>query len=290
MSDKLFAVAVEGRQNSLDDTADETEKAFNHHVDNHLQAVNNQNDLRENAKANKTGDTTTKFAYNINIVRAALGAVGNAVKVALAKAELASEVLDDGQKAQAQANLDVGVDNSKAKDVCVEGNNGIDDAFEVEARQSTAHILEISTDVGLDVDVHTGNELGLDSGDSYESHGGEAGLAPFMAGVVFDDLGGRGSAESAKLDVDRGVHLNIRLGPSASKLVTDTSLNIKVELLTRSARTGLGPRAVAHAVGALITLVGFLGGADANIEISLGIDMRAKLETGFDVGIEANGG
>lgn len=130
-------MAVEGRQNSLDNTTNKTQKTVNHNVDDHLQAVDDEDDLRENAKANEASDATAQLAYNVNIVGAALGAVGDAVEVALANAELASEVLDDAEKTQAQASLNVGLDNGETKNVSVESNDGINDAFEVKTGQSS---------------------------------------------------------------------------------------------------------------------------------------------------------
>lgn len=195
-------MAIEGRQNSLDNTTNKTQKTVNHNVDDHLQAVDDEDDLRENAKANEASDATAQLAYNVNIVGAALGAVGDAVEVALANAELASEVLDDAEKTQAQASLNVGLDNGETKNVSVESNDGINDAFEVKTGQSSTHFLECNTDVGIDVNVHPGNELERDSDVSKEDDGERASLAPLMLFVIRDDLVGSGSAESAKLDVD----------------------------------------------------------------------------------------
>lgn len=195
-------MAVKGRQNSLDNTTNKTQKTVNHNVDDHLQAVDDEDDLGENANANEASDAAAQLAYNVDIVGAALGAVGDAVEVALANAELASEVLDDVEKTQAQASLNVGLDNGETKNVRVESNHGINDAFEVETRQSGTHFLKCNTDVGIDVDFHPGGELERDSDVSEEDESERASLAPLMLFVVRDDFVGRGSTESAKLDVD----------------------------------------------------------------------------------------
>lgn len=288
----LFAVAVEGGENGLDETANKAEQTLNDNVDDDLEAVDNQDDIGQNAETNEASDTTTELANNVNVLRAALGAVGNAVVVALGETKLAGETLDKLQEAKTQAGLDISLDDSKAKEIGVEGNDGIDNALEVETSQGTANILQVSADVGLEVNLNIGLELELNIGDGGKDNGEQAGLAVFVLGVVLDDLGGRLGAEGTELDVGGGIDADVRLGPGTLELLANTGLGLEVKLLARSTGASLGPWAVAHVVRALVASIGLLGLEDADVEvdIDINVDKTANLNFGFNVSIDADGG
>lgn len=292
---RLRAVAVEGGQDSLDDAADEAEKAVDNNVDDNLQGADDQDDLGEDAETDKAGDVATDLANNVDVVGATLGAVTNTVEVALAKSELAGKAVDALEKTERQINIDIGSNNSMTDDISVEGNNGINDALEIETRQGTTDVLQVSADVGMDIDVNLGLDGGLelDIGGSAEGDGVEADLAVLVLGVVLDDLGRRLGAESSKLDVDRGVDLDIRLDPGTDELLANTGLGLEVQLLARSASASLGPGAVGHAVRALVAGMGFLGVEDLDIEIEIDLDIETDtsnlgVDIDFDVGINTN--
>lgn len=285
-------MAVEGGQGSLDETADQAEQAVRDVGGDVLGSVDDQDNLGQNAEASEALDVSTDLGTDVDVVLATLGAVGNAVIVALAEAELAGETLDELKETEGQVGLDVSSGGGKTKEVGVEGNGSIDDALKVETAQTSADVLQVGADVGIDVDLGFGRDFELNVGRGAEGNSVEAGLAVLVVGVVLDDLGGRGSTVGAELDIDSSVCADVWLGPGTRENFTNTDVGIGVELLAGRAGTGLGPGAVAHGLGALVA--GVLLASNAQVDIGIDIDLGVSNGSNFnfsvdvDIGTETN--
>lgn len=288
---RLMAVAVECGQDSLNQTADEAEQAIDNVGNDVLGGVEGQDDLGKNAEADKAMNAGANLGADFDIVLAALGAVTNTINVALAKTELAGgalESLNALEGIEGDIGFDVSSNGGEAKNVGVEGNDGVDNGLDVETEQGSADVFQIRADVGIDVDFHINVDVELepDAGRSTEGDRVEAGLAVLVVGVVFDNLGGRRSTEAAELDIDADVGADIRLGPGSCQDGADADAGSEVQLLTGRARASLGPAAVAHGLGARIAGVRLAGSA----QVDVGIDVNVGVGNGsnFDVGRQTN--
>lgn len=229
-----MAVAVEGGQEGLDDAANEAQQAVDDVGNDVLGSVDGQHNVGEDAEADEAVDLSTDLSVDVDVVLAALGTVGDTVEVALSEAELAGEAVDDLEEAEREVGLDIGRDGSKAEDVGVEGNDGVDEALQVETAETGADVLEVGADVGVEVDLDLGSNLELNVGRGTEGDGVEAGLAVLMVRVVLDDLGRGGSTEGAELDIDGSEDADVRLGPGTGQDVTNTDVGNEIERLAGS--------------------------------------------------------
>lgn len=262
-----MAVAVEAAEEGSQDVADNAQKTLNGAGDELANTIDHDDNVGQDAEADEALDGAANSANDVDVVAAALGAVGDTVVAAATETDQASNVLD-GLEDTAEETANATAD-SKAKTelVGVEEGNSIENALEVETTETGAGVLEVSADAGVDVNLDTdtdGKQILLDGLGGAESDGVEAGLAVSVLGVVLDNLGGGGSAESAELDLDGGVEVKVRLRPGTLDLGADAAALLVVPLHARLARASLGPGAVGHAGRA----VELLGGA--GLETSLG--------------------
>lgn len=287
-----MAVAVEGGQEGLDDAANEAEQAVDDVGNDVLGSVDGQHNVGKDAEADEAVDLGTDLSIDVDVVLASLGTVGDTVEVAPSEAELAGEAVDDLEEAEREVGLDIGRDGSKAEDVGVEGNDGVDEALEVETVQTGADVLEVGADVGVEVDLDLGSNLELNVGRGTEGDGVEAGLAVLVVRVVLDDLGRGGSTEGAELDIDGSEDADVGLGPGTGQDVTNTDVGNEVEGLAGGTSARLGPGAVAHGLGALVARV--LLASQVQVDIGVDIDLcvgdggNLDISIDVDVGPEAN--
>lgn len=267
---RLSAVAVEDAEDVGQDVANKAEQRLNSDGDDVLEAVDNEDDAGEDAEANEVVDTGTDLNINldVNVVGASLGAVRDTVEVALGQTKAAGEVADEGDNT-----TELSVDVNDVEDVDVEVEvvgveqlDGILNLLDVQTSQTGNGGLEVSADVGVDINLSKAEQFNLssdvDGGDKGNSV--EAGLAVLVLGVVAADLGGGGSAEGGELDanVDGGVQAQVRLGPAALDDLASALGGLDVEGLARSASARLGPGGVLHVAGALEAI-----GADVDLGI-----------------------
>lgn len=284
---RLVAVAVVGGQDRLDDGADEAQQAVDDMSDNLGSHTDAENNVGQDAEADETANVSTDLADDVEVVLAALGALGHTVGLAVSPAELAGPAVDgaeDASKTQAEtdAGLDVSHEGAEAIGVGVEEDAGVNDALEVETRQTTAHVLEIGADAAADIDLGPAGNLELNRGRGDKGDGGEAGLAVLVLGVVLADLGGGLGTVCSETDAHGRVDADVGFGPRALDDVADTDVGIEVELLAGRARAGLGPGAVAHGLGALEAAVLLAGGTDVDAGADVGVDRGSDLDIGLD--------
>lgn len=235
-----------------------------HRVDsngnNSLDAVDHDNDTRQDAQAHEVVDTSTNLNVDpdINVVVASLCAKGDTVKVALGQAETTSQVTHERNNTRT-GNLggDVDIENVhvEAELVRVEQLDGVLDLLQVQTRQTGDDGLQVGADVGLDVNLGMGQQadFGIDLGGGHKGNSVKPGLAVLVLGVVAADLGRGSSAEDSKFhaDVDGGVDLEVRLGPATLDHVANALVSRREPLLARRTGASLGPGAVAHGLRAL---------------------------------------
>ena len=255
-------------ENELDNIANSAQEVLNSHRNSGLGRVHAKDDTRKDAQADDATDLGTNLRADVNVVGAALLGERNAVTPAGAEAKIASECGNLGEEADVESRVNISGNRSEAKLVRVEEQGSVGGLLNVQTVKTGNDSLEISRDVGLDVNLSETEQLdlGLDLGASNKGDGADAGLAVLVRGVVLADLGRGGGAEIGELDVDRGKNFDLGGGPGTNDEFTNANIGSSVPLLARGAATRLGPGAVAHGVGAF---EGSGGGFDAAIHISL---------------------
>lgn len=227
--------------------------------------VDEEDGVLGDAETSKTVDVATDAAADIDVVLAALGAVGDTVvDLAVTEAEHAGEALDEVDNGVGETAGDATGADSVSVLLGVEEGDGVDGALEVETGETSAGALEVGAHLALDVDGLAGVEtdLSIDGERGDEDGVLEAGLAVGVLGVVLDDLVRRSSAVSAELDINTsvGVDVGAGLGVAASGLLAGALLGSAVPGLAGRARAGLCPGAVGHGAGAREAGAGLEGG------------------------------
>lgn len=251
-----------------------------------IDRVDGNHNIGQDGDANEALETAAELTDNVNVVVAALGAEGDAVKVAVAEAEQAGDVLNQGEDGRGQRDGNVGSNDGKAKDFGVEDDEGIGERLDKDAGEGSRGGAERGADGGgegdveLDVEVDAqaqGGDLSLDLGLGAEGEGVEGDLAPGMGGVVLCELGRRDGAEGAQLDLgSRSVALGQR--PGAGQERSRTSLESCIIALAGKTRAGLDPGAVGHGGRALEALGEGQGRVDvARCRV---VDLVAELDVG----------
>lgn len=195
--------------------------------------VDEEDGVLGDAETSKAVDVATDAAADVDVVLAALGAVGDTVvDLAVSEAEHAGDALDEVDNGVGETAGDATGTDSVSVLLGVEEGDGVDGALEVETGETSAGALEVGADLALDVDGLAGVEtdLGVDGERGGEDSVLEAGLAVGVLGVVLDDLVRRSSAVSAKLDINTSVDVGAGggLGVAAGSLLAGTLLGSAV--------------------------------------------------------------
>lgn len=197
---------------TAEQTADEAEQMVDGNRGDHLGGVENKHDVGQDAEAHEALEVGTDAGVDVDVVVAALGAVGDAVKVALGEAGGSEDTADVAEQAEGAVGGHVCLTDGVAKGVCVEEDDGVGD---------------------------------VGAGD--KSDGVEAGPAVLVVGAVADDAVGRDGAVRVEPDALGGVDVGPRPRPGALERFADAQLGPGVELAARRAGARPRPGAVAHA-------------------------------------------
>lgn len=195
--------------------------------------VDEEDGVLGDAETSKAIDVATDAAADVDVVLAALGAVGDTVvDLAVSEAEHAGDALDEVDNGVGETAGDATGTDSVSVLLGVEEGDGVDGALEVETGETSAGGLEVGADLALDVDGLAGVEtdLGVDGERGDEDGVLEAGLAVGVLGVVLDDLVRRSSAVSAELDINTSVDVGAGggLGVAAGSLLAGALLGSAV--------------------------------------------------------------
>lgn len=195
--------------------------------------VDEEDGVLGDAEASKAVDVATDAAADVDVVLAALGAVGDTVvDLAVSEAEHAGDALDEVDNGVGETAGDATGTDSVSVLLGVEEGDGVDGALKVETGETSAGALEVGADLALDVDGLAGVEtnLGVDGERGDEDGVLEAGLAVGVLGVVLDDLVRRSSAVSAELDINTSVDVGAGggLGVAAGDLLAGALLGFAV--------------------------------------------------------------
>jgi len=169
-SRSLVAAAVVGGDDELDEPADQAQQAVDSDGDDGVGLADNEQDVGKDAQADKSLELSTDVDIDVEAdideVLAALGAVGDAVDLALAQTQTAEQALDLGEQADNELGVDIGLDSSEGEDVGVEERNGLDGGGDIQTGQTSAGGLEVGGDVGGDIDggMSVGLNLEEDAG------------------------------------------------------------------------------------------------------------------------------
>jgi hypothetical protein len=215
------------------DASDDADEALDLDRSTSSDLVDKENGVLDNAETNESVDIATDAATDIDVVLAALGAVGNAViDLAVTETEEAGNALDEVDNSVDETASDAARANGISVLVGVEEGDGISAALEVETSKTATDGLEAGAQLALDIDGGTTikSNLGADRKRSKEDSVLEAGLAVGVLSIVLNDLVGRSGTVSAELDVNAGtgVDTGTGLGPAARSLLASALLGLAI--------------------------------------------------------------